>query len=375
MSRSRRIASRALFAVLAVVIVLGLVSYFHNVSKSNAEQTAADNAAPTPPAQDQPAPPAGPQLQPGALVTATPLDGTGYATVGSVTPPTPPAAPAQSAKPQTPAATPAPAPRVTPLVLAVPADKAVAEGKRLLDAGELLKGRDVLNAALVSGQLSASDAAIARQLIQQANQEIIFSRKTFPDDPWQDVYTVQSGDLMVRIANRFFTPYEFICKINGNIDPRRIRPGQKLKVIKGPFHAVVNMKDFRMDLYLGSPGGSDAMYVMSFPVGLGADNSTPTGLWVVPSGAKARNPVYYSPRGEGIIAADDPKNPLGEHWIALEGIEGNAVGAQSYGIHGTIEPESIGKQASMGCIRLHNDDVAQVFEMLYEVKSHVRTVE
>src|SRR5690606_2752957 len=133
--------------------------------------------------------------------------------------------------------------------------------------------------------LSHSDAAIARQLFEQANQQIFFSRKPFPDDPWQEVYTVQSGDLMVRIANRYFTPYEFICKINGNIDPRRIRPGQKLKVIKGPFHAVVDMSDFRMDLYLGAPGGSEAMFVRSFRVGLGEDGSTPSGLWVVPSGA------------------------------------------------------------------------------------------
>jgi len=87
----------------------------------------------------------------------------------------------------------------------------------------------------------------------------------------------------------------------------------------------------------------------------------------------ADNPVNYSLVGEGMIAADDMKNPLGVHWIAIEGIEGNAVGATSFGIHGTIEPQTIGKQASMGCIRLLNEDVAQVFEMLYEVKSTVRT--
>lgn len=365
MSYSRRRISRALIGILAVTIVLGLVSYFNNVSKSNAEQTADASAQPAPSVGPEQAPPVptGPQLAPGALVTRTPGESTQVAVV------TPTASPAPAA---TPAPTATPAPRAAP---AIPAAQAVAEGKRQLDAGELLRGRETLNTALVSGQLSGADAAIARQLITQANEEIIFSRKVFADDIWQETYTVQSGDLMVRIANRFFTPYEFICKINGNIDPRRIRPGQKLKVIKGPFHAVVDKSDFRLDLYLGAPGGHDAMYVRSFRVGLGEDNSTPNGLWVVPSGAKMRNPTYYSPRGEGIIAADDPKNPLGEFWIAMEGIEGNAVGAQSFGIHGTIEPDSIGKQASMGCIRLVNEDVEQVFEMLYEVKSNVRTIE
>ena len=72
-----------------------------------------------------------------------------------------------------------------------------------------------------------------------------------------------------------------------------------------------------------------------------------------------------------MIEADDPKNPLGERWIGLTGIDGHAVGKQSYGIHGTIRPESIGKQESMGCIRLTNDDVAKVFELLVGGKSTV----
>jgi lipoprotein-anchoring transpeptidase ErfK/SrfK len=37
-----------------------------------------------------------------------------------------------------------------------------------------------------------------------------------------------------------------------------------------------------------------------------------------------------------------------------------------YGIHGTIEQDSIGRQASMGCIRMRPDDVALVYEMLSE---------
>ena len=87
--------------------------------------------------------------------------------------------------------------------------------------------------------------------------------------------------------------------------------------------------------------------------------------------SKLKNPAYYSPRGEGVIAADDPKNPLGEFWIGLTGVDGHAVGKLSYGIHGTIDPDSIGKQSSMGCIRMHNEDVAQVFQLLIEGKSTV----
>jgi lipoprotein-anchoring transpeptidase ErfK/SrfK len=134
---------------------------------------------------------------------------------------------------------------------------------------------------------------------------------------------------------------------------------------------VVSKSQFRMDLYLGSPGEAGATYVTSFRVGLGKDSSTPTGKWNVKPGGKVKNPVYYSPRGEGVIGADDPKNPLGDYWLALEGAAGEAVGKESYGIHGTIEPDSIGKQASMGCIRMLNDDVARVYELLVDGKSTV----
>jgi lipoprotein-anchoring transpeptidase ErfK/SrfK len=55
----------------------------------------------------------------------------------------------------------------------------------------------------------------------------------------------------------------------------------------------------------------------------------------------------------------------------LNGIEGGAVGKNSYGIHGTIDPTSIGREESMGCIRMRNEDVKIVYELLVEGKSTI----
>jgi lipoprotein-anchoring transpeptidase ErfK/SrfK len=110
-------------------------------------------------------------------------------------------------------------------------------------------------------------------------------------------------------------------------------------------------------------------FVHQFPVGLGLDGSTPRGEWRVRT--KLLNPTYYPPRGGDIIAADDPRNPLGERWIALEGLSGEALGQQRYGIHGTIEPESIGREESLGCIRMYNEDVQQLYTYLVEKHSTV----
>ena len=56
-------------------------------------------------------------------------------------------------------------------------------------------------------------------------------------------------------------------------------------------------------------------------------------------------------------------------------MDGQAVGKESYGIHGTIDPASIGQKKSMGCIRLLDDDIKLVYDMLVKDKSTVTVVE
>jgi lipoprotein-anchoring transpeptidase ErfK/SrfK len=64
-------------------------------------------------------------------------------------------------------------------------------------------------------------------------------------------------------------------------------------------------------------------------------------------------------------------NPIGERWIGLEGV-GDAAGYAGYGLHGTIEPSSIGREMSMGCVRMRDADIELVYELLGEQVSVVR---
>jgi hypothetical protein len=240
-----------------------------------------------------------------------------------------------------------------------------------IDNGRLLSARAQLNDTLQSGDLSEAQSITVKTMISQINQTLIFGRQRFADDPYGGTYVVQPGDSLARIALAHDCTWEMIGRING-IDAKHLRSGATIKIIEGPFFAVVDKHKFTMDLYLGGlPGEKSSMYVTSYMVGLGKDNSTPVGTWMVEPHRKLKHPTYYSPRGEGVIPADDPKNPLGGYWIGLTGTEGQAVGKMSYGIHGTIDPDSIGKQSSMGCIRLHADDIAMVYDMLVEGKSMV----
>ena len=419
MSHRRRRISRVLLGVLAVTIAAGLFTYARRPSPTKANgvavQPAASTAASQPrviaadPPQTQPTlamVPAGidraviepakqsqqPQQPPtplrtetpGALVTKTlagqaPAPRAMASSAGSSDRSVAPASPAPDSgkvtiKPYQPSAsTTSTSPRPTTAGGA----EAIADGRAKLQAGKHLEARDTVNAALVSGHLRGADADAARALLSEVNQTVVFSNRKFADDRFGGTYQVLSGDRLDRIGAKFGVTSDMLMKVNAMSDARRLRSGAYIKVLKGPFHAVVSKSAFRLDLYLGGlpNSGADVCYVTSYPVGLGKENSTPLGKWLVEPDRKVKNPVYYSPRGEGVIEADDPKNPLGEFWIGLVGLDGEAVGKESYGIHGTIDPDSIGKMASMGCIRLRNEDVAVVFSALVEGKSTVLVTE
>ncbi|MDB5296570.1 MAG: hypothetical protein JWO31_2553, partial [Phycisphaerales bacterium] len=250
-------------------------------------------------------------------------------------------------------------------------DPLLADAKAKLDAGDYLGVRAVLNDAVCNDQFTGPAGDQARALMAEANNKLVFSARAFDGDPYVEVARVESGKGLTAIARQHAVPWEVVCTINGTSD-RRIRMGQTLKVPFGPFHALVSKKAFRLDLFLGGlPGDPGALYVTSLHVGLGKDDSTPTGLWTVAAGGKMKNPAWTNPRSGEHFDGYDAKNPLGGYWIALKGEEGSALGKTSYGIHGTIEPTSIGTQASMGCIRLTVDDIKLVYEMLSEGKSKV----
>ncbi len=101
--------------------------------------------------------------------------------------------------------------------------------------------------------------------------------------------------------------------------------------------------------------------VAAYPASVGStDMPAPSGTWAVR--AVAPNPAYYydpsrltfgraEAKGKLKIAAG-PNNPVGSTWIDLT--------KDTYGIHGTPDPETIGKRQSHGCVRLTNWDAAEL---------------
>lgn len=68
---------------------------------------------------------------------------------------------------------------------------------------------------------------------------------------------------------------------------------------------------------------------------------------------KLVNPEWFKVKG-GI-----PENPLGYRWMGL------SIGSGwFYGIHGNNNPRSVGTYASNGCVRMYNQDVEYLYEIL-----------
>ena len=70
--------------------------------------------------------------------------------------------------------------------------------------------------------------------------------------------------------------------------------------------------------------------------------------------------MWFRP-GEAPVPFGDPQNPLGTRWIAWFSPDGKKT---SLGFHGTNEPESMGKMVSEGCVRMRNNDVEVLFEVV-----------
>ena len=167
-----------------------------------------------------------------------------------------------------------------------------------------------------------------------------------PQPHFLQPYELQSGDLLQRVAPKYSLSWQYLAKLNRISDPSRIRAGQKLKVIKGPFSAFVDLSDFELTIH------AHGFFVKRYSVGIGQDGSSPIGKFKVLE--KIPTPQYTDPDGK-VIAGGAPDNPLGPYWLDL---------GDSYGIHGTIDPTSIGKAESRGCIRMRNEEVAEVYDFL-----------
>jgi L,D-transpeptidase ErfK/SrfK len=176
-------------------------------------------------------------------------------------------------------------------------------------------------------------------------------------------YTVKKNESLYSIARKFDLSITELQAANPGVDPYKPKPGTELKI--AAMHLLPSIKRDGIVINLAK---SRLYYfkndkeVMSFPIASGKTGwETPQASTVVT--LKRKDPIWTPPpriREENPDLPDfipaGPDNPLGGYAISL-GISGIMI-------HGTTSPNSIGKKASHGCIRMYSEHVEKLFEQV-----------
>jgi lipoprotein-anchoring transpeptidase ErfK/SrfK len=145
---------------------------------------------------------------------------------------------------------------------------------------------------------------------------------------------------------------------NRNQDPFRAR--QRMKDNTGQAPGTIIVDSDAKFLYFVEQGGS----MLRYEISVGAQEYTWRGeaqvlrksewpQWVPMEEARKLNPALPK------VVLGGPDNPLGARALYLHEDSGKDTYIR---IHGTNEPEYIGQNVSLGCIRMHNVDVIDLAE-------------
>lgn len=172
---------------------------------------------------------------------------------------------------------------------------------------------------------------------------------------------VAAGDTLLDLAERHRLGFERITRLNPELDPWIPQTGARVRL---PTHhvlpdapaegLVVNLPELQFYDFTVDPAQPEI-----FALAIG-DELDPSLIGRYRIGRKRSNPVWHVPASIRAERPDlpaevppGPDNPLGPFWLT--------IGQTSYGIHGTNNRWSIGREATHGCLRLYNDEIARLY--------------
>jgi lipoprotein-anchoring transpeptidase ErfK/SrfK len=189
---------------------------------------------------------------------------------------------------------------------------------------------------------------------------------------------MEYGSLLEFVAERYHAAEDFLRKINPGLDLDKLKAGDTVKVPNvepfeieklsekfippNPLYAkrqiVIDTRERFLEVHEGDK------LVAEFPITPGSKTlPAPKGVWKILG--VATMPWFRHDEGvlnHGVRTNDfynippGPNNPVGILWVGL-----NKPGI---GIHGTNNPETIGRAGSHGCIRTANWDAARLKDII-----------
>ncbi|KAA3608267.1 MAG: hypothetical protein DWQ01_14545 [Planctomycetota bacterium] len=170
-----------------------------------------------------------------------------------------------------------------------------------------------------------------------------------------ELYEVQPNDSLIGIAYRFRRDkkiqvrHGWIQTFNDKASDR-IRVGEEIKVPTQALH----MEVWRQARIAALFSGSYLVRLYSVSVGRKGADETPLGSFSIET--HDPQPTWYRKDGPP-LPYGNKDNALGERWLGFKE-------RTSYGLHGTNSEETIGSFETQGCVRFHNSDIIEIYDML-----------
>jgi LysM repeat protein len=168
--------------------------------------------------------------------------------------------------------------------------------------------------------------------------------------PFTVHHEIQKGEILSTIARKHDTFVDSIKRING-LKSDIIRPGTRLKIDKSHYLLEIDISDHMLMLH--RLWDNETNFVKRYSVGTGKNDNTPRGTFKID--LKQKEPTWYK-TGSKPIPYGSKENLLGTRWMGID--------CPGYGIHGTWEPDSVGIASSAGCIRLINEEVEELYDIV-----------
>jgi lipoprotein-anchoring transpeptidase ErfK/SrfK len=233
------------------------------------------------------------------------------------------------------------------LTLHLKGGKVISSKALSVQASDFLKKGELLQAKISYQRLIAEfpdspEVMSWEKKAEEVNLKLLFSSVLTPKST---IYEIKPGDTLNKIAGEFRTTVELIMKSN-DLKDDKIMPGKKLKVWTAPFSILVDKSQNTLILK------SEEEIIKTYIVSTGLNNSTPVGNFRIVN--KLPNPTWF--KAGVVVAPNSPNNILGTRWLGFD--------LPGYGIHGTTEPENLGKQITQGCVRMSNSEVEELYTIV-----------
>jgi LysM repeat protein len=171
-----------------------------------------------------------------------------------------------------------------------------------LEAGRYAEALAILSVWYDDASLSVEENRQLETLLGQLAGTVIYSTQDMLLPP----HIVAPGETLENIARPLNIPWKLLAKING-VGPAGPAPGQAIKVLRGPFDAVVSVSRRRLSLQVGG------RYAGTFAVAIGNAFSARTGSSVQflemqpasPQPASGAVPVAYQAATHSAITLSD----------------------------------------------------------------------